>query len=98
MVITVKVRSIFYLKEIFGSKEINISLREDSTLSELIQLLIERYGKKLEEVIKNPDGSFNLLLTIFVNGRQVDLIHGVETKLSDGDTVSFIPIPPRAGG
>jgi molybdopterin synthase sulfur carrier subunit len=97
-VITVKIRSIFYLKEILGSKEIEITLREDSTVSDVIQFLIEKYGKKIEEVIKNPDGSFNLLLTIFVNGRQIDLIKGLETKLKNGDIVSFIPIPPRAGG
>lgn len=96
--ITVKIRSIFYLKEILGSKEIEITLREDSTVSDVIQFLIEKYGKKIEEVIKNPDGSFNLLLTIFVNGRQIDLIKGLETKLKNGDIVSFIPIPPRAGG
>jgi molybdopterin synthase sulfur carrier subunit len=94
--ITVKVRAIFHLKEMLGAKEITLNLRRNATIKDLIQFLIEKYGKKFEDAIKNPDGGLNPIITILVNGRQIDFIGGIETKLADGDIISFIP--PVGGG
>jgi MoaD family protein len=79
-----------------GAKEITLNLRRNATIKDLIQFLIEKYGKKFEDAIKNPDGDLNPIITILVNGWQIDFIGGIETKLSDGDIISFIP--PVGGG
>lgn len=67
--VTVKVRAIFHLKEMLGAKEITLDLRKNAAIKDLIHLLIEKYGKKLEDTLKKPDGSLNPIITILVNGR-----------------------------
>lgn len=94
--VTVKVRALFQLKEMLGANEVALYLGENATIKDLIQLLIEKYGRKLEATLKRPDGSINPIITILVNGRQIDFINGIETKLTNGDVVSFIP--PVGGG
>ncbi|MEM3550477.1 MAG: MoaD family protein [Candidatus Bathyarchaeia archaeon] len=94
--ISVTVRAVFQLKQILGAKETIVQLKENATIDDLIQHLIEKSGRKFEDAIKNPDGSIASTITILLNGRRIDFLEGTKTKLEDGDVVSFIP--PVGGG
>lgn len=79
-----------------GARELTLKLKEGATIKDLIQILIERYGDKVESVLIGPNGKLNPIITILVNGLQIDFFNGINTTLADGDTVSFIP--PVGGG
>jgi len=93
--ITIKVRFLFHLKDAIGAREITLNLKENATIKDALQLLFKRYGDRIENILKKSDGEYNPSISILVNGRLIDFISGLETKLSNGDLISFVPL---AGG
>jgi sulfur-carrier protein len=67
-----------------------------STLEELIRLLCEKYGKPFAKWVSREDGGFGSLSIFLVNGLDYRSLNGLQTKLSESDTISIFP--PIAGG
>ena len=93
MKITVKAH--YY--EVFGKGLIELEVKEDATVKDVLGILNERYGatfkektgRTLEEALKNV---FNL----FLNGAYLDLSFEMKRKLKDGD--ELIILRPVSGG
>jgi molybdopterin converting factor small subunit len=79
------------LRELGGvSKEI-VAIDDAGKLAGLIAILGEKHGLKFaEEVAATRE------LRILVNGREYQLLGGIETQLMDKDTV--VLLPPIEGG
>ncbi len=71
--------------------EPGISLEEGSSLVQLLDLLLQRYGKPLEEIVLDPEtNEIHSFICILLNGRAVA---NLEEKLQPGDEVTlFIPV------
>jgi adenylyltransferase/sulfurtransferase len=74
---------------------------EGSTVGEVINNLLKKYpdaGKVLFEETKSPgDGGFlRQFINIFVNDDNITDLNGLDTKVSDNDEITFLPI--IAGG
>ena len=68
-----------------------------ATLRELGEELSQKYGEKFRSFYFSPDGKdFSDLAIVLVNGRKVDFLNGLDTELSDSDTVLIFPVV--AGG
>ena len=78
-------------REIAGNRKESIELEDGSTLADLISRLVEMHGNALREKIDRAQG-----LRILINGRDSDLLDGMETRLKPGDAIVFLP--PVAGG
>lgn len=92
-----KVKFFAYIRndDYAGCKEISIPACRD--LRELGELLAAKYGKKMELLYFSPDKStFGEQAIILVNGRKAEFLNGIDTKLTDEDTVLFFPVV--AGG
>lgn len=68
---------------------------EAKTVSEALAKLDELYPG-IRERICEPDGRVRRFVSIFVNGKDIRSLQGVETPLADGDEVGIIPA--MAGG
>lgn len=80
-----------------GSHKILLELREGSSLKDLINTLSEKYGKLFKESILQPEkDEIHPYIKILLNGRDVEFLNGLLTKLNDGDEV--VIIPPAGGG
>ena len=78
-----------------GMKEINWSLARD--VRELGEQMSERFGAKFRGEFFSPDGTaLGERIIIFVNGRNVKFLQGLDTPLKDTDTVLVFPVV--AGG
>jgi molybdopterin synthase sulfur carrier subunit len=87
----------FDIKEIIGSREISLVLDEGSTIKHLIDHLFERYGTELKEkIIDSKNGNMRIQFTILLDGRNINYLNGMETKLTDGSVISLLP--PAGGG
>ena len=64
-----------------------ISVTEDVRLAHVIERLVEEYGSDFHQAMDDKER-----LRILVNGREYDLLDGMETPLKDGDVVAFIPL------
>ena len=65
-------------------RSLSLKLEEGATVRSIIRLLSEGAGRNIEG------------FTVLVNGRNIELLRGLETELMDGDLV--VLLPPLSGG
>jgi len=82
-----------YFRDYTGTKE--VELEGCKTVRELLKELSQRYGKKFEKEVFIGDELSHKVI-ILVNGRSVLNMDGIETRLSEEDTISIFPVV--AGG
>lgn len=84
-----------YLREYTKCKAVGFPYQED--VRKLTIALSETYGDRLREKLLTPDGTeLGQEIIILVNGRHVEHLGGIDTRLSPTDTVSIFPVV--AGG
>lgn len=87
-----------YVKLLGGFKEHKIKLKENSRIKELIDMLIELFGDDLKETLF--DGyelrKVKRGISMFVNGRNIFALDGLDTILKSGDEILILP--PIGGG
>jgi len=68
-----------------------ISLQEKSSVRNLIDALMRRYGIGFSDFLLNKKGCLQQYLVILVNGRGIGILNGLDTLLHDGDSISMMP-------
>ena len=63
---------------------------EGATLRELVDDLSSR-NAELAGAIVGDDGALHRFINVYVNDEDVRYLGGIDTPLSDGDTVSILP-------
>lgn len=82
------------LRDQLGFKgSLRLDLEEGSDLCTLLKLLVKEQGEDIKGHLWKND---ELLVKVFINGRDVEFLGGLKTMLKDGDEVALIP--PIAGG
>ena len=92
----VEVKFFTSLREITGKKVDEIQLQNTITVDELLTLLSEKYGKNFREYIYNKKGDVQGFLSVLVNGKNINIMQGFDTKLQENDVVAILP--PVSGG
>jgi len=76
---------------------VEMELNEKATVRDLIGCLKDLCGESFEEVVLDKKrGTPTEYVNVFINGRDVRHLAGLDTKLNDGDTVIFMA--PLSGG
>jgi len=90
----VKVEYLGHIKNITcNTREEELELSSDSTIADLLGILIKKYGEPFKKAVYEPKGSdvkANYIIT--VNGYLLNQLKGLETKLNNGDHVALLPI------
>ena len=71
----------------------NIELKDNASVSDLLLLLAEKHGEPFKKAVyepKEPDLKPYHILSI--NGLLLNQLHGIETRLKDGDRVVLMPV------
>ena len=85
------------LREITGKREEQIELRKDSTMSDLLNRLVEMHGSAFKNyVIDEGTGSPRGHLLFLIDGTSMNSMGGLNAKLTDGCVVALMP--PVGGG
>jgi len=94
----IKVRYFTTLRELTGCVEETLELENDASLEDLIEKIASKYGEKARQYLYTDEKQKNInpTLLILVNGRRINLLQGLKTKLKDGDTIAILP--PVGGG
>lgn len=83
-------------KDFAGCKEIDWPM-EAASVYELCHQIADRYGDKFRKELLSPDGeAIGERSIVFVNGRRVEFLSGIQTPLKETDTVLVFPVV--AGG
>ncbi len=91
--VNVTVRLFGGMRDVAGTSTVNISLDSRVVVSVLLDELYRRYPALQKRLQTGLDEGY---INLVVNGRNAWLLNGLETLLSDGDRVAFIP--PIGGG
>lgn len=79
------------IRAMVGSKEIVLN-DVPRTLSDLMQLLCERYGKTFTDFCMEKDGSISRRVNILINGLHMLHLQKGDTLLKDGDDIRIFPL------
>lgn len=88
--VTVKFIGVF--RSISGKSNLNLKFKDTTPIREAVKKIVAELPK-LKRVLIDPeleDPRPNTL--ILVNGREINILNGLETILKDGDQVVFVPV------
>ena len=91
----VQVRLYATLRQIAGTREVEIPVEGQQAVGDVLRAVVERYPR-LSEAIWNADGSLAGHVAVVLNGRDVRHLDGVDTPISDDDRLDVFP--PVGGG
>ena len=98
--VEVKITFVGLIQRLVGRREEAVVVPEETTLGALLQELVARYGRELEErLLENGDLAAHA--TVLINGRNAMTQGGLQAKLSDGSEsqVEIVVLgPPLMGG
>ena len=86
------VKFIGALRHISGKTEFTVNFQEGISIKELVTQIsqeIPELKRTFSDQQLNDSRSNSLIL---VNGREISVLNGLETKLKDGDEIVFVPV------
>lgn len=92
----VEVRYYAILRELAGKRFERVVLPNGSSVRDVIDLLVKRYGEEFERYIYDSEKRLRGYLSYMLNGVNINSLKGFETPLRDGDILSLLP--PVGGG
>ncbi|MDY6780710.1 MAG: MoaD family protein [Halobacteria archaeon] len=82
---TIKIPAV--ISDTGGSKQVDV---EGSTVREAIESYTRDHGSELEEDVVE-DGEIKEYINVYVNGKDVRNLQGIESNLEEDDVVRIIP-------
>jgi MoaD family protein len=92
----VEVRYYTVLREITENRFEKITLKPNSSVKDLINYLVEKYGEKFDSYIINSNMRLTRNISLVLNGVNIKELQGFNTLLDKDDVISFLP--PVGGG
>ncbi len=83
------------LRDFVGAREITVPFEAGGTARDLIEA-VRQVNPALGDKIADRDGQLSGLVHIFVEGRNINWLQGLDTVIAETDEVFMIP--PVAGG
>ncbi|MEB3780073.1 MAG: MoaD/ThiS family protein [Desulfurococcales archaeon] len=75
-----------------GRFQIDVDIPEGSTVLDLIEVLDREFIRGFKKAVLEDNGEkVRWPVEIAVNGRRIDFLQGLHTKLNEGDKVLFSP-------
>jgi MoaD family protein len=89
----VKVQYLGYIKNMVNKRDEEFELEEDSSVSDLLNKMVEVYGKPFKKEVYEPSlKDVKTGFCVTVNGVLMDQLRGVDTKLGEGDKVILMSL------
>jgi len=90
MVLTLKF--IGAMRHITGKIQLTLNYEKEMTLKELLSKISKETPELQKSFSDQQSGDSASNALILVNGREISVLRGLETKLCDGDEIVFVPV------
>ncbi len=88
-----------YIRDVVAEDKIRLSLPFSSTLNDMFQLLVEKYGIKFKERLLTSQGELQGTVAISIDNEVIDnLTTRLSDKTKENKEVNIMVIPMAAGG
>jgi len=89
----VNVKFVGALRHITGKPKLTVDYLAGFSVKDLIQKLIQDSPQIQASIVdQQTDGTMKTNALILVNNREISVLNGLETKLSDGDEIVIVPV------
>jgi molybdopterin synthase sulfur carrier subunit len=93
----ISVRLFTTLRELAETGEETLEFKTQSiAVHEVLETLARRHGQAFQDYLYDDKHKVREHLQLLVNGKSVDLLKNLETRLGEGDVLAIIP--PIGGG
>ena len=75
-----------------GRWKSKVMIDEPVTVWTLVQRLVKDFELEANILMDRESGSLGQKVLVLVNGREISVLEGPETRLGDGDLVTIIPV------
>lgn len=97
--VTIKLKFMGDLRAIVKNREATTTLPKGSTVKDLLTSLSNHYGEVFSSRVLNPMGNLEHYVLVFLNGKNIKDLEGLETTLGDEEgQVEFMMLPMFEGG
>lgn len=79
------------LRQISGKTQLTVNFQGGMSLKDLITK-ISREMPQLDKTFSDQLNDSRSNALVLINGREISVLNGLETKLNDGDEIVFIPV------
>jgi len=91
--IQIKVKFLGIFKGISGREQFPMEFKKSVSVGEVVKGLTEFLSPDFGRILIDPElGDPRPNALILLNGREIGVLEGLETKVMDGDEVVFIPV------
>ena len=89
----VKVHYISLVKSYTNKSQEEITLSEDASMAQLLNLIADIYGKQFKEEVYDPEKKeMKSTFVAMINGVLIDQLKGTNTQLKNGDNVILMAL------
>ncbi|BDR91222.1 MoaD/ThiS family protein [Vulcanisaeta souniana] len=92
----VRVKFFGDLYELIGTFKLELEVTNGLSIRDLIDLISHTFNPKFTEAVLDGDDKLKGEYVVLVNGKAIEWLNGLATKLNDDDEVVFLP--PAEGG
>jgi molybdopterin synthase sulfur carrier subunit len=79
------------LRQISGKTQLVVNFQEGMSLKDLVAKISQEMPR-LEKTFSDQLNDARSNALILINGREISVLNGLETKLNDEDEIVFIPV------
>jgi len=80
------------MRQISGKTQLTVNYQEGNTLKDLVTRLTGEMPQIQKIFSDHQFGGSASNSLVLVNGREISVLNGLDTKLNDGDEIVFIPV------
>jgi len=89
--IEVKINFLSLLADITKIKELNISIQDNSTIKEILERLVSKFGKNFGRKILDSPNSLNKYIILGLNGIDIRTLENLNTVVNHHDEILLLP-------
>ncbi|MGB9628134.1 MAG: MoaD family protein [Thermodesulfobacteriota bacterium] len=95
MKINVEFLGLPMISNVIGKKKLELDI-SGNRVKDVLEELIQRYGKKVREALYDPQGNFDSMIQVSLNGKTILSPDQHDTPLKEGDSLLLMLL--LAGG
>ena len=89
--IDVKINFLSLLADLTKINELKLSVHDKSTIKEILERLVSKFGKDFERKILDSPDSLNKYIILGLNGKDIRTLENLETIVNHHDEILLLP-------
>ena len=89
--IDIKINFLSLLADITKINELKLSVHDDSTIKEILERLVSKFGKDFEKKILDSPDSLSKYIILGLNGKDIRTLENLDTIVNHHDEILLLP-------